>query len=216
MRHEVTVLVTDDDSDVRFLAASLLFDAGYAVREAGTGKECLQTARSCHPDIILLDVLLPDMTGIEVCRKIKAEPGLRESFVILTSGTMVSSEYQAEGLNVGADGYIVKGLTNGEFLARIHSLVRIKKAEDALREKEQRQKKLIAKLRKALSEIRTLRGLIPICASCKKIRDDKGYWNQLEKYLIEHTEALFSHGICPECTEKLYPEYYKQKQKSVV
>ena len=59
---------------------------------------------------------------------------------------------------------------------------------------------------KVLSELRVLRGLLPICASCKKIRDDKGYWNQIEVYITEHSEAEFSHGICPECVKKLYPE----------
>ena len=60
-----------------------------------------------------------------------------------------------------------------------------------------------------LSEIQTLRGILPICASCKKIRDDKGYWNQIEAYISDHSEAQFSHGICPDCAKKLYPEFYK-------
>jgi len=66
--------------------------------------------------------------------------------------------------------------------------------------------KLIAELRDALTEVVTLRGIIPICASCKKVRDDKGYWNQIESYIREHSEADFSHGICPECAKKLYPD----------
>ena len=61
-------------------------------------------------------------------------------------------------------------------------------------------------LKRALSEIKQLRGIIPICASCKKIRDDEGYWHQVETYISKHSEALFSHGICPECMKKLYPE----------
>lgn len=65
---------------------------------------------------------------------------------------------------------------------------------------------LIGKLEKALAEIRTLRGIIPICASCKKIRDSSGAWNQLEQYIREHSEAEFSHGICPECAARLYPQ----------
>jgi hypothetical protein len=69
---------------------------------------------------------------------------------------------------------------------------------------------LITKLQDALAKIRTLRGIIPICSSCKKIRDDKGYWNQIENYIKEHSDADFSHGICPECAKKLYPEFYKQ------
>jgi len=211
MRHEVRILVADDDPDVLLLFTTLLLAEGYDVYEATAGKGCLDATRSHHPDIVLLDVMLPDIMGVEVCRQIKAEPGLQDTFVILVSGARVSSEYQAEGLNVGADGYIVKGVSNSEFLARIQSLVRIKCAEDALREKEKEQQRLISELEKALAEIKTLKGLIPICASCKKILDDKGCWNQLEAYLSKHTDAMFSHGICPECTEKLYPEYVRKK-----
>ena len=71
----------------------------------------------------------------------------------------------------------------------------------------------IIELNTALSEIKTLRGIIPICASCKKIRDDKEHWNQIEVYIKEHSDADFSHGICPECAEKLYPEYNPYKKK---
>jgi len=71
--------------------------------------------------------------------------------------------------------------------------------------------RLILELQDALAEVRTLSGLLPICAACKKIRDDQGYWNQIEDYISSHSEATFSHGICPECAKKLYPDYYKGK-----
>ena len=87
-------------------------------------------------------------------------------------------------------------------LKALHRLV-----ETSAGEREQ----LIAELQAALAEITTLRGLIPICARCKKVRDDKGYWNQIEEYIQAHTGAQFSHGICPECAEILYPQYYKKK-----
>jgi hypothetical protein len=76
-----------------------------------------------------------------------------------------------------------------------------------------REKELIERIEEATAKIKTLNGLIPICASCKKIRDDKGYWNQLEQYIHEHSEATFSHGVCPECAEKLYGKYYSQLKK---
>ena len=210
MRGHARILVADDDPDVLLLFSTLLEDEGYEVYEATTGKGCLDAAQSHHPYLVLLDVVLPDMTGVEVCRQIKTEPELRGTFVILVSGARVSSDHQAEGLDVGADGYMVKGVTNREFLARIQALVRIKRAEDALREREKEQRKLISELEKALAEIRTLKGLIPICASCKKIRDDEGFWHQLEVYIGKHTDAVFSHGICPECAEELYPEYCRK------
>jgi PAS domain S-box-containing protein len=76
---------------------------------------------------------------------------------------------------------------------------------------EKEREHLISELQKALSDIKKLSGLLPICASCKKIRDDKGYWNQIESYISEHSEAEFSHGICPECAKKLYPDFYKKQ-----
>jgi FixJ family two-component response regulator len=77
------------------------------------------------------------------------------------------------------------------------------------RQAEQEREKVICELTEALSEVKTLSGLLPICASCKKIRDDKGYWNQIEVYIRKHSGAEFSHGICPECARKLYPEIFK-------
>lgn len=70
------------------------------------------------------------------------------------------------------------------------------------------------KLTKALAEVKQLSGFLPICASCKKIRDDKGYWNQIESYISQHSEAKFSHGICPECAKKLYPEFYDNSSEN--
>lgn len=197
------ILVTDDSPDVLLLTRMVLEDEGHEVLESSTGKECLESVRNHRPDIVLLDVMLPDMTGIDVCRQIKADPTLSDTFVILVSGVRVSPDYQADGLNVGADGYLVKPITNRELVARVQSMIRIKGAEDALRQKEKEQERLILQLQDALLEIKTLKGFIPICASCKQIRDDAGYWNQLEAYISKHTEAVFTHSICPQCADKL-------------
>jgi len=213
MKDRFRILVTDDDPDILLLTSSVLTKAGYEVLEARTGNECLEAMHTRRPDLVLLDVVLPDMKGSSVCRQIKADPELRDTFVILVSGVQVSSEYQAKGLNIGADGYIVKPISNKELVARVQAMERIKKAEDALREKEKQQEKLIVKLQEALAEIKTLKGFIPICASCKKIRDDEGYWNQLESYISKHTDAIFSHGICPECAEKLRTEMRNHEKR---
>lgn len=85
------------------------------------------------------------------------------------------------------------------------------------KQSEREREQLVEQLRKTLSEVKRLSGLLPICASCKKIRDDKGYWKQVETYVSEHSDAVFSHSICPECAKKLYPEYFKDsvREKSV-
>ncbi len=213
MSKQFKVLVTDDNPEIRLMSTMLLRRAGYEVLEASTGQECLDAVRVHHPDLVLLDVMLPDMTGTQVCRQIKNDENLKDIFVILASGIRISSENQAEGLDIGADGYIVRPIPNKEFLARVQAGERIKRAEDALREKERQQQTLISQLEEALAEIKTLKGCIPICATCKKIRDDEGYWNHLEAYISKHTDATFTHGICPACLEKAKTEMKKLLKK---
>ena len=82
------------------------------------------------------------------------------------------------------------------------------------RQADEDKSKLIIQLQASLSEIKKLSGLLPICSSCKKIRDDKGYWNQIESYIREHSEAEFTHSICPECSKKLYPDFYKENNST--
>jgi PAS domain S-box-containing protein len=93
-------------------------------------------------------------------------------------------------------------LEDGKLLGVVETLQDI----TILKEMEEEKARLNGELREALNQIKTLTGLIPICAGCKKIRDDKGYWNQLESYLEEHSEAVFSHGMCPECFHKYFIE----------
>ena len=213
MNKQFKVLITDDDPEIRLLSTMLLGRAEYEVLEASTGEECLDIVRTQHPDLVLLDVMLPDISGVQVCKQIKNDKSLKDIFVILASGIRISSENQADGLDIGADGYIIRPISNKEFLARIQAGERIKRAEDLLREKEEQQQTLISRLEEALSEIKTLKGCIPICASCKKIRDDEGYWNQLEAYIGKYTDAVFTHGLCPECVEKYKVEMKKLSKK---
>jgi len=98
---------------------------------------------------------------------------------------------------------------DGDFLGRRASNFDISVERTALLRNEE----LIAKLREALDKVKTLSGFLPICASCKKIRDDQGYWNQIESYISSHSEAVFSHGICPDCAHRLYPEFYPPGNK---
>jgi PAS domain S-box-containing protein len=142
MVNKTKILVIDDDPDLLPLTATVLSRAGHEVLEASTGKEGLEKARAHRPDVILLDVVLPDISGIEICRQIKEDKDLREMFVILTSGVQTSSEHQAKGLNLGADGFIAKPISNKELLARVQSMVRIKRTEEALQASETRYRRL--------------------------------------------------------------------------
>ncbi len=200
MHETISILVVDDEPITLFASARLLRSAGYSVFEADSGAACLSLAREKKPDLILLDVQLPDILGYEVCRQIKADAELRQSYVVLLSGVMTSSDNQSEGLEIGADGYLTRPIANRELLARVQAMVRIITAE---RERDL----LIKKLQEALATIKTLSGMLPICAGCKKIRDDQGYWEEVELYVKKHSSAEFTHGICPACCKNLYGDF---------
>jgi PAS domain S-box-containing protein len=142
MKDRTKILVVDDDPDLLLLISTVLSSGGYEVIEASTGKDALVAARAARPGLVLLDVGLPDMSGPEVCKQIKADPNLQGIFVILLSGVSTSSEAQAHGLDLGADGYIVKPIPNKELLARVRSLVRISQAEEALKVSETQYRRL--------------------------------------------------------------------------
>jgi PAS domain S-box-containing protein len=96
---------------------------------------------------------------------------------------------------------------NGNVVAAVTAFRDITSRKEIEQEREQ----LLLAYEDALHNIKTLKGLMPICASCKRIRDDKGYWNQIESYIQQHSDAEFSHGICPECAKRIYPKYYLDK-----
>jgi PAS domain S-box-containing protein len=137
------ILVVDDELHVRKGIARLLEKEGYAVREAATGAEGLRLADKVQPDLILLDVMLPDLDGLAVCREIKADSQRRQAFVVMLSGVRVDSESQAQGLEAGADGYITRPISNRELAARTKAFLRIKAAEAALQKSEKRYRDLV-------------------------------------------------------------------------
>jgi hypothetical protein len=137
-----------------------------------------------------------------------------ESLVLMISGDLPGSPdvlFEVIGLVISC--FMAAGiyLIQPVFLSMSRSEEALKDMNTKLSALSEEQQKLIAELQGALSKIKTLRGMLPICASCKKVRDDKGYWSQIEAYISEHSEAEFSHGLCPECAQKLYPEYYTEE-----
>lgn len=324
---KIRILIVDDQPQALQGVARILKTAGYETLEASTGEQCLKLAQESRPDLILLDVVLPDIDGREVCERIKADSRTSDSYVVLLSSIRIESESQSAGLEHGADGYIARPIPNRELLARVKALLRLKETErrlsDALefgetmlatspvgiaafgpdggtvavneamatvlggtREKilnlnfrdleswkttglaadaeevvatgvekrrevqtvttfgrdvwldcrfsrfkskdefhllltvnditatkqaEKEKERLIGELQEALAKIKTLSGMLPICGECKRIRDDKGDWQRLEYYIRDHSEAEFTHSVCPECARKLYPELYEDE-----
>ncbi len=193
------ILIVDDVPENIHLLIELLKEE-YATLPAKSGAAALKKAMSePRPDLILLDIMMPGLDGYEVCRILKEDEKTKEIPVIFI--TAVSEEIDAaRAFEVGGVDYITKPFNPATVQARIRTHLRL---NATLRE-----------LQKSLSEIKTLSGLIPICASCKKIRDDGGYWNQIELYIRDHSEVEFSHGICPQCAEDLYPKFKKRDRES--
>jgi PAS domain S-box-containing protein len=132
------ILVVDDDAALRRGTSRLLASAGYDVGEAATGADGLRLTKEQRPDLTLLDVVLPDLNGVEVCRRIKSDPALAGCCVVLLSGLKTSEDDQAEGLASGADDYIVRPISERELVARVHVMLRLKRTQEALRQSEQR------------------------------------------------------------------------------
>ncbi len=356
------ILIIDDSQDSIVLAEHILKEEGYEnIRSVQSGRQSLDLIMQNPPELILLDIVMPEMNGIEICTALKADPKTAEIPIIMISGSFADSDEALEkAFSAGAIDFIPKPIRPLETLARVKSILSLKQAADrtryelsmrkALTEKlqeanmhldniynnsldsivvadstgnitrankaftdmigysqdeligrsmaalsptekgtytsltgeeeiiddayfdnaktmifdhllakglitnwesllqhkngtvvpvehnsfmlyspegdvygsvtiireiterkktEKQREQLINDLQKALADVKTLSGLIPICASCKKIRDDKGYWNQIENYIRKHSQADFTHGICPDCARKLYPQIHK-------
>ena len=143
MNKKTRILVVDDQPEILRLFSEMLRVHGYEVLEAASGRRGLQMARRLHPDLMLLDVVMPDLSGLEVCRRIKADPLLAGVFVVLVSGQATSAAERVGGLKAGADEYITKPVDSAEFLARIRTIVRLQDTNAALRASEQHYRSLV-------------------------------------------------------------------------
>ena len=194
------ILVVDDEEMVVLYLSKRLKKPNYDVVTCLSGEEALETVKASDFDVVILDVMLPGIDGYEVCRRLKSDKRTSGTMVLILSVRRTLEE-RLKGYEVEADDYITKPYDPEELLAKVQILVRLKNALDE-------RDRVIYKLEEALSKVKTLYGLLPICSLCKKIRDDQGYWNQIEDYVGKHCPAEFSHSICPECAKRHYPEFY--------
>ena len=195
----VNILVADDDAVYRRLLELKLSAWGYHPTICADGTEALERlSESVGPPLAILDWMMPGLKGPEVCSRERAAMDGSSRYLILLTG---KSEGHAivEGLRSGADDYITKPFDDAELEARVAVGARVVGLQDALARR-------LSELQNALDRVRQLQGLLPICAYCKRVRDDRDYWSQVETYVSARADVSFSHGVCPDCFERVLKE----------
>lgn len=190
--------VEDNPGDSVYIRELLADDRNYTyhVDSATLLAEGLEILAGDSTDVILLDLSLPDSMGIDTFLAVKeAAPNLP---VIIMTG-LEDENLAINAVQKGAQDYLVKGKVDTDLLVRAISYAI-------------EREKLRVRLQEAHEQIKVLQGLLPICAYCKNIRDDQGFWHQVEEYVSLHSEAEFTHGICPVCAKKFYPDYCAGKK----
>lgn len=190
------ILIADDDPVSRKLLQSTLTKWGYNVTAAADGNEAWEALqRPNTPQLLVLDWLMPGMDGVEICKKARQNEGLRSAYIILLTSRGEKADV-IRGLESGADDYVTKPFDAGELRARVQVGCRVIGLQTELAAR-------LKSLEEALAHVKQLHGLLPICSYCKKVRDDKNYWHQVESYVSRHADVRFSHGVCPDCLDKL-------------
>ncbi len=245
-RHEnISILIVEDSPTQAEVLKDLLTEQGYLFQVAENGKIGLEKLKSFRPDIIISDIMMPEMDGFEFCKIVKDNEMLKEIPVIFLT-TLSDPEDIVKALEAGADSFITKPY-NKEFLfSRLNYILinldlrkngdlnngveyffngkkhlftsekvqiidlLLSSYEVAVRKNEEVEH-VTRELQKAFSEIKKLKKFIPICAGCKKVRKENNDWQNIESYIKELSDLDFSHSLCPDCVERLYPELRKNK-----
>jgi len=187
-------LIAEDDMVSRRILETLLRNWGHEVVTTLDGEQAWQVMRAPDaPALAILDVMMPRVDGLEVCRRVrKLSPATPPHIILLTAKH--GARAIVEGMEAGADDYLTKPYDRDELRARVQVGVRIVELQTRLAGR-------VEELEKALEHVRQLQGILPICSYCKKIRGDQDYWQTVESYVADHSEAEFSHSICPACYE---------------
>lgn len=186
------ILIAEDDPISALVLKTNLTNWGHEVVVVVDGLEALKFLQEADaPRLAVLDWMMPGMEGTEVCRRLREESFDIAPYVILLTARRGVAEV-VKGIAAGADDYLTKPYHRDELRVRVQVGVRIVELQTKLAER-------VHELERAAAQVKRLEGIIPICGYCKKIRDDHDYWQNVESYVATHSEAEFSHGICPSC-----------------
>jgi DNA-binding response OmpR family regulator len=176
----VKILIADDDGVTRTLLRRTLEGVGYEVIETGDGREAWDRFHRETAPIVIVDWMMPLVNGLELCRMIRAERRRPYTYIIMLTALGGKGSY-LEGIGAGADDFITKPFDPDELKARLRVAERILDLH---------------------AEVKQLQRLLPVCAYCRRIREEDDSWIRLEQYLTRRTDAALSHGICPDCYEQ--------------
>ena len=185
---KMIIFVADDDETNLKLVSTVLKQAGFDnVKLYTSGKNMLADVRHNCPDLLLLAIMMPGFSGYEVLEWIKRDPSLEHIPVIMITAASIDENQEPlkRSFEMGAMDFISKPFSNLELMLRVKSALRLEYSRQ--------------QLEAASRKISSLEKLLPICSYCKKIRSDKDYWEEVEVYISEHTDTMFSHSICPDC-----------------
>jgi DNA-binding response OmpR family regulator len=181
------VLIVEDDALSRRILEKLLSNWGYSVTACENGRLAWEQYQADDFRLVISDWMMPEMDGVELCRRVR-EHKRKDYCYFMMLTTRAGKENFIAAMDAGADDYLLKPLDAEELKARLRVAARILALQ---------------------SDLQTLRGILPICAWCKKIRDDDSLWHSAEQYLATHTRADLSHSICPDCREKMFDDFFK-------
>jgi sigma-B regulation protein RsbU (phosphoserine phosphatase) len=200
------VLIADDDRVTGELLARTLRRWDYEATLVSDGHDAwAHLSRATAPTLAILDWMMPGQDGPDICRRVRAELPLANMYLILVTARETRRDLIA-GLDAGADDYVIKPFDPDELRARLAVGIRVLALQEKLTER-------VEELQVALSNVKQLRGLLPICSYCKRIRGDDSYWQQVEGYISAHSNAQFSHGICPTCYAAISAELDDMSRK---
>jgi len=188
------VLIAEDDAVSRRILDMLLRKWGYEVTTTLDGEAAWAVLQEPNaPSLAILDIMMPGIDGLELCRRLRRSPSSTPPYIILLTANHGVREI-VKGIEAGADDYLTKPYDHDELRVRVQVGARIIELQSKLAER-------VQQLEVALNHVKQLQGILPICSYCKKIRNDLNSWQNVESYVADHSQAEFSHGICPTCYE---------------
>ena len=200
-------LIADDDPINRLLLQRCLWQWGYEAVVVADGAKAWDALSAPEaPRLAILDWEMPGLSGPELCRKVREAPSVRSPYLMLLTRRKDAPDLIA-GLKSGANDYLSKPFHEEELAARLNIAAKMMELQQRLADR-------VEELERERAQVKTLRGLLPICGWCKKIRSDEDYWQRLEDYLGAHTEVSFTHSMCPACFEREMQSGQKVMQES--